>query len=762
MSPPSRRVRLKSAAPLAPLILLLCLALAGCGPSDPVAEIRELHAAGRFAESLEPLRGLVEARPDDAEVHYLYGVALLRSWQPSLALWSLRKAMEHPDWLVPAALQLAATALMTGNHEEAMEAAERILEAEPDHVEALLLRAQARVASRRDYEGALADVERILELDPHNIDALVPRVLALLGLARAEEAEAAIEELERRFEEVDLGPDRMARYCAGRAVFAKEKGDAEAAERQHEECLERFPTHALVMDAAIGFYDEQQRSDRSIEILREALEEAPLASAYRGALAARLRAAGEAEQAERILLEGTQLEGPAVAASAWLDLGNHYLELEDHAAAASALERALELGGEADPQLSFAFADALVMAGRYERALEVARGMEIPALRELVYGRARLAQGRPAEALEHFGEGLRLWPNNAVARYYAALAAEEVGDFDRAISEYRYAIRADPQATDAPLRLARLYEAEGAYEFGLVAARQAVRQDGQPGQGSLDRETELVALRLAARLGRVAEMRGVVAWRVAQRQHAGRVVAALAEGTRARLGPGAAVQRVRQIEQLDLTDPRAEEALRALVVNLGAAGEADAALPYIEAALAAHPDVAAFHEIRGIWLEQRGSPSEEMRTAYQRAFELDPENALALAGLGRLAADPEVALALYTRAAAADPADPAPQRAAAALLVRLGRREEAERRLAELLREHPYDAVAAARLAELLLAREADTDRTLELARRAARFGGGPGAYELLARVHQQRGEPELASEASLQAEQARRQRTRR
>jgi tetratricopeptide (TPR) repeat protein len=753
---PSLRNRSQGAAPLALLPLLLCLALAACGPSDPVAEIRELHAAGKFADSLEPLRSLVEARPDDAEVHYLYGSALLRSGQPSLALWSLRKAMEHPDWLVPAALQLAAVALMTGNHEEAMKAAERILETEPDHVEALLVRAQARVASRRAYEGALADVERILELDPENVDALVPRVLALLGLERVEESEVAIEELVRRFEEADLGLESMARYCAARATFAKEKGDEEEAERLHEECLERFPTNVLVVDAAIGFYDERQRSDRSIEILREALEEAPLASAYREALAARLRATGEAEQAERILLEGTQLEGPAVAA-AWVDLGNHYLELEDHAAAASALERALELVGEADPQLSFAFADALVMAGRYERALEVAREMQVPALRELVYGRARLAQGRPAEALEHFDEGLRLWPNNAVARYYAALAAEEVGDFDRAISEYRYAIRADPQATDAPLRLARLHEAEGAYEFGLVAARQAVRQDGQPGQGSMDLETELVALRLAARLGRVAEMRGRLAWHIAQGREVGRVVAALAEGTRARLGPGAAAQRVQQIEQLDLTDPRAAEALRALVVDLGAAGDADAALPYVEAALAAHPDAAVFHEIHGTWLEQRGSPGEEVHAAYQRSLELDPENALALAGLGRLAADPEAALTLYTRAAAADPADPELQRAAAELLVGLGRREQAERQLAELLREHPYDAPAAARLAELLLTREAETDRTLELARRAVRFGGAPEAYELLSRVHQRRGEPELASQASLKAEETQR-----
>jgi tetratricopeptide (TPR) repeat protein len=216
----SRRNRWQGATLFALLPLLLCFQLTGCGPPDPVAEIRELHAAGRFADSLEPLRGLVEARPDDVEVHYLYGLALLRSGQPSLALWSLRKAMEDPDWLVPAALQLGAGALTTGNHEEAMKAADRILEVEPDHLEALLLRAHARVESRRDYEGALADADRVLELDPENVDALVPRTLALLGLERTEESDVALKELESRFEEADLGIDNTARFCAARAMFA--------------------------------------------------------------------------------------------------------------------------------------------------------------------------------------------------------------------------------------------------------------------------------------------------------------------------------------------------------------------------------------------------------------------------------------------------------------------------------------------------------------------------------------------------------------
>ena len=53
----------------------------------------------------------------------------------------------------------------------------------------------AKVATRRDYEGALADAERALALDPDQQSALVTRAVALLLLARTDEAEAALKEL---------------------------------------------------------------------------------------------------------------------------------------------------------------------------------------------------------------------------------------------------------------------------------------------------------------------------------------------------------------------------------------------------------------------------------------------------------------------------------------------------------------------------------------------------------------------------------------
>jgi hypothetical protein len=65
----------------------------------------------------------------------------------------------------------------------------------------------------------------------------------------------------------------------------------------------------------------------------------------------------------------------------------------------------------------------------------------------------------------------------------------------------------------------------------------------------------------------------------------------------------------------------------------------------------------------------------------------------------------------------------------------LGRSDQAEQRLEALLAERPYDAAAARALAELRLARGVKDDRTVELARRAVVFQGGPEAEALLERI---------------------------
>ncbi len=738
---------------------ILFLGSTGCGPSDPLEDIRQQQAAGEFEATLEPLRQLLAERVDDPEVQYLYGRALALSGQPSLGEWSLREAAKHPDWLVPAGSQLAFGALASNNVATAIEITNQILEVQPDNLEILLMRANAYAHSRQNDELALADAARVVELDPDNAEAMKPRILALIGLDRIDEAGAAIEDLSRRIEETDLGTEVEGWHCATAALFAQESGEAELAAKRWADCIEKYPAHPNVVGHSIGYYDEMRDFDRSLEILQRAAAEEPGSREYRTRLALRLRTRGESEEAEELLKKATEVSRPYLAVTAWVDLAKHYEDLGDYAAAADASQHAIALArkmGTPHPNLLLEHADALLLAGELDRALEIAAEMSVPEHQEMI--RARVAQERDqhAEALKHFDEAFRLWPNNPWARYNAAVSAEALGDFDRAIAEYRYCLRIDIGGTDARTRLARLHLAQGKPAEALAMLR--LQAEKLP----IDLEGELLSLRLWARLGDAASLRSSLlkfaAWAAGPMSQA---LSHAAEGSNGRAGPAAAVGLLRQWESqgVDFKDPRGAAALYALVRFSHEAGVLDEAQATLRDALGQHPDTAALHVIHGRALELAGAPSEEIRQAYRRAAELEPENAGALAGLGRLsmAQDPESALSLFDRAAAADPGDEQSKLGAARALMAAGRYPEAEDRLKAVLEEHPYRPEAAAELAQLQLEHGSDSAQALALAERAVRFGGGAEALDLLSRIHQQRNDPERAEEA---ADRARKLRT--
>jgi tetratricopeptide (TPR) repeat protein len=235
---------------------------------------------------------------------------------------------------------------------------------------------------------------------------------------------------------------------------------------------------------------------------------------------------------------------------------------------------------------------------------------------------------------------------------------------------------------------------------------------------------------------------------------AGRALAEAAEGVAERAGASVALGVLATAPGVDFDEPRYAPALRALVRFSHEAGETAATRAALQTTLAAHPDSSAFQEIRGLDLELSGAPAEAVRVAYARAVELEPRNAWALAGLGRLALgdDPETALVFFDRAADADPLDPEPKLLAARALAASEKPSEAGERLDALLLEHPFEAEAAAERARLDVERGIATPRTLERARRAARFGGGAAAFERLSSVYAARGEPELAERAAQRA----------
>lgn len=713
-----------------PVLLCVLLAYLACSPSKPIDDVRALQKQGHYEESIEPLRALLKDAPDDPELNYLYGAALMQSGQDNLARWPLRRAMENPEWLVISAMPLASSLLNRGNHEAAIETLNQVLAADPENTDALLLRAQAKLVSRRDYEGALADVDRIGEFDLDTPRALVPRTGALLGLRRLDEVDEMLAELERRFRDEELDPAQTAHYCLTRATFAMEKGDLELATERFEACLEAMPYDRSIVAAVIEFYDKLGRSDRSIEIIRAGLERSPEATLYRTALVERLERLGQVEEAEQLMREGLEVGG-APDFVKWVNLGEHYQRQERYKEAIEAFGKAVEATPEPPPAMLFEYAEALVLGGRMDRALEITDRIEVPAMREFVHGRIHYEQGDYEAALERFGAGLMLWPDHAVVRYLSARAAEQIGDFERAIGEYRYAIRAEPTKTDARFRLVQLRLAEGDLRAARIEATQASGRSGP------DAEAELAVLEAMAEVTRFESQMPLLARLSRNPDVAGRALAAVARGIARRDGAAAAANYIREAPGLDLTQPAFAEPLDALVGYLIEAGTLEEARARVAAAQAVHPDSALHQAIEAKRLERIGAATEQVRASYRRALELDEHEPRALEGLARLSmttGQPEAAANWYRQAAAADPGQAAHRREAAELLFSLGRPKEAQSELELLLVDHPFDAPAALRLGNLLLEAGGteDLERALALGERARRFRGGADADALV------------------------------
>jgi tetratricopeptide (TPR) repeat protein len=705
---------------LATGLVLLALHGLGCGEEkDPLVEIRKLHAEGRYAATVDPLRAVVDKDPANYEAQFLLGSALLLSGNGGLALWPLRVATKQPKYAVEARMLLARSMLESRTAPDAIPFINEVLEIEPDNVSAYVLRIQAYQATG-DNDEALLDIEHVLEIDPNNIPVLVPRVTALIATKQVDEAELAIEAARERIdntdEEVDVGFRAM--LCITRGLFAFEKGEpdvagaTEIAEAQYMECLDQFPTQAMVVQETANFYQMIGKRERAIEILENAFAETGN-PAFRLALAQRAKQAGDAEEQGRLLRLEAE-ERPTT--TNWFKLADFYVGRDEFDEALEAFDHALAASPNPPESLLFAYADTLVQDEQFDKARTLVESFEQSALRDLILGRIKLAQGDPAGALASFEAGILLWPNNPAGRFLAGQAAEQIGDFDRAISEYRESIRASPARTRAALELAELYSRRGLYADALDAIQRYMQ--AKPG----DVDGTIVGIRVAHKARRYGIASDGLKRLSGKPEHAG---LAIAEHATLLLesSPDGATAAVKTVEEseLDLTDPINAAALRALLTSLAKLGEHQKAAKQVASALSAHPDNAEFNELNGQVMLAAGEPPEKVRAAFDRALELEAEHVEALIGLAALTAtagDADAALVLYDRAAELDSERSEAAIAAANLELEADHKANAQKRFESILAEHPREAEVSIALARIL-AEQGEFEASLAQVKRA-------------------------------------------
>ncbi len=733
-----RSRRSHTARAIALTLLTALIPILGCGSDieSRLAEVRSLHEAGQYDASIAPLRKILAGESRHPEANYRLGIALLQTGRQNLAIWSLQKASETDEYGIQAGILLASTLYQNGTFEEAVRAANRVLALEPDNLPSLYTRANSELAAGHP-EKTLEDADHLLRVRPDDSTATALRGAALIDLDRGEEAERTFSELAAK---AAAGEDSAAaaRTCAALASFYQSQKDDEKGEETFEKCIAKYPTHGMLQQRASDFFVSIGKPGKAIKVWRNAVDETPEDLSLRSKLADLLYGQGQAEEAEELLKESVELFDTPPA---WRMLASFHRKSGDPKKARQALEEAMERTRSVSPPLRFALADMLIEEGDLERAEEVAANLQEPSYRHLLRGAILLAQDDAKGALEKLEAGLRLWPNNAGARYMAGKAAQSLGDRERALAEYREAVRVGESETDAALRMAEIHYSLGQYKPALQFAERHIRK-----RPYVEPSAHIIAARSAAAIRQYERAQRTLENLKAKDPTNSVALVEFTAIERKSKGPEAALVFLAK-SKLDLTDPANIEALRGAVGDHLSLGQNEKANELLAAATSAHADSAPLLDLRARVMLRQGK-QEQARELLTKALEANAEFGPALETLGgiqRVSGDLDGALALFERAAKSEPENAEYIYLGAQTLTMKGENEEAIERLGETLEVDPGHAQANNDLAWLLASTGRDLERALKLALIAVRVKRGADTLDTLGYVHLRKGDTDEA-----------------
>lgn len=134
--------------------------------------VQILMAKSLLLEAEQELQRLLRGDPNDAKVHFMAANIYRERGQGALALQHIEKAIQlNPgkhEWL----LERSDICILLNQDDQAKASLEKLLQYEPDSVEALNRLARVKENSFRDYDGAMQCYKRVLEIDPDSVTAL--------------------------------------------------------------------------------------------------------------------------------------------------------------------------------------------------------------------------------------------------------------------------------------------------------------------------------------------------------------------------------------------------------------------------------------------------------------------------------------------------------------------------------------------------------------------------------------------------------------
>jgi tetratricopeptide (TPR) repeat protein len=470
-------------------LLLAASASAVLSPEDLAAKARqgkEAMAAGRFDEAAALYAGIVQALPKEPGMLLNLGMALSMAGRPSEALPHLQRALALQPDLVPALLFAGAAHVELGEPALAVEPLTKFLTAQPGHLEARRMLADALLALER-YDPAAREycaLSRQAAEDPR----------AWYGLGRSYEgfAQDAFATLQR------AAPDSVYMLLlVAESMVARQRD--KSAFRLYREALEKKPDLVEAREALAAIYVRSGHADWA-EIERRKVLAAPRPDCR----SASLECDFTAGRHEAVLETTAKARTPA--ASFWRARSAGALAHDAFArldalppSAERALVRVDILQGQRRYEESKETLEKAAAAWPQDRRIREAQarllfaGREYAAAREvlaqlrkdgsaspelsLLLGQSWLESKEPAKAIPLLEEALRRDPKLARAQGALGRAYLDAGEAARAIAPLEAALAGDEDGS-LHFQLARAYRASGRAEDAgrMMAAFEEIRR----------------------------------------------------------------------------------------------------------------------------------------------------------------------------------------------------------------------------------------------------------------------------------------------
>ena len=347
------------------------------------------------------------------------------------ALRQLLEGAEPSDATRDLQLAFAQMLAETGAAEESASLVETVIAGDPNHVEALKLRAKGAIEADRP-EKAIQDLRIALSQAPND-----PEIMTIMALAHEREGsrELAGERLARAVELSEKGPQESLRY----ARFLMQDDRIGPAEGVVVDALRKAPEDRGLLSMLGQIHLARRdwaRADQVAALLRA--QGGPEAKATAAGLeTASLRGQGKTSDAIAALEGLAGADGADVRAMA--DLMQSYAEAGDLAAARGYLDGVFAADPASLPaKLMQAGLDQLAgdpAAAEAGYRAVIAAAPDLPQGYQALYA-FLLAQGRAAEAEAALDAGLAAAPGSAPLVFAKAGILEARGDIDGAIAAY--------------------------------------------------------------------------------------------------------------------------------------------------------------------------------------------------------------------------------------------------------------------------------------------------------------------------------------